>query len=726
MMTNLFRWLTIGILVLPLVVSPARGDSWMVYPTNQNNCTGYTDYMDKHDGQILVYGGATSGTVRKENGYLKFDTSVIPPGTAVTAIVWNFYVSDTSWPYWSVTPMSADSAALAGTPPLVWEDLEAERDAGYYNFQNEESTYSLGWKTLALGGTATGDLSALLASGQDWFAFGGVSRDNFTDYYIEIDGHNGPNVPYLIVFDDPLSANDTCADALMVPGATGSYSYSGDTTFANDDYNCNATCVGGLPHGEMDVAYAITLPAGCEACVSLNQSEMLWNGGVYMVSDCADVDGTCVAGASGWLAGSEDETFCYRTEATATYYIIVDGRTNGGFGPFQLDVSVSCLAGPSNLVCTETPQGVDLAWTNNDNYDFIEVFVDGDLVQTVPGTTTAVMVIPPDIGYRCFYLCAYADADSVCSEDCCLIYGYNWENLVWDFEQDDGGFVVEGTGLWEWGEATYGPCSETAFGKLWATALHQEYHPNACWLLDSPPIELGHLGAFLSFDHCYDSEFGYDGGVVWFTTDDFWYYTSEPMKGTDGVISATPACTWVAGQKGFTGTSGGWVTDHWDLTDPMWQNEMVKLRFAFGSDDLISAPGWMIDNITVYSHQTFMTIDCEYTVTPLSGTVPFQTVHQITLTNVQLWTRRIAGQIAVTIGNGTYISPWKAGYTNVSPGSSYTTQFPVNIPALGTVIGSNIFALSAEDVTPAPYNQPPYPPSGDLCSKTNVVLANVP
>jgi len=29
------------------------------------------------------------------------------------------------------------------------------------------------------------------------------------------------------------------------------------------------------------------------------------------------------------------------------------------------------------------------------------------------------------------------------------------------------------------------------------------------------------------------------------------------------------------------------------------------------------------------------------------------------------------------------------------------------------VIGVNSFTLVAEDVTPAPYNQPPYPASGD-------------
>lgn len=33
--------------------------------------------------------------------------------------------------------------------------------------------------------------------------------------------------------------------------------------------------------------------------------------------------------------------------------------------------------------------------------------------------------------------------------------------------------------------------------------------------------------------------------------------------------------------------------------------------------------------------------------------------------------------------------------------------------ALPVVIGDNHVTLVAEDVTPAPYNQPPYPPAGD-------------
>ena len=35
------------------------------------------------------------------------------------------------------------------------------------------------------------------------------------------------------------------------------------------------------------------------------------------------------------------------------------------------------------------------------------------------------------------------------------------------------------------------------------------------------------------------------------------------------------------------------------------------------------------------------------------------------------------------------------------------------LPAMGSLVGDSLFTLRAEDVTPSPYNQSPYPPSGD-------------
>jgi len=116
-------------------------------------------------------------------------------------------------------------------------------------------------------------------------------------------------------------------------------------------------------------------------------------------------------------------------------------------------------------------------------------------------------------------------------------------------------------------------------------------------------------------------------------------------------------------------------------------------------------------------------LDCQ----PGSGVVPFVT--QMTVTMDNLYTgqiRRFAARIDVQLAGGASYPSWRAGFTNVAAGDSFSTSWNQNIPALGTLIGDNVFGLSAADVTPAPYNQPPYPPSGDTAADDCRVTALAP
>jgi hypothetical protein len=119
------------------------------------------------------------------------------------------------------------------------------------------------------------------------------------------------------------------------------------------------------------------------------------------------------------------------------------------------------------------------------------------------------------------------------------------------------------------------------------------------------------------------------------------------------------------------------------------------------------------------------TVSCSYTCTPSIGTVPFASQMTTALTNVYTGqTRRLAARIDVVFAGGQFISNWRSGYSNVAVGESQTTSWNQSIPALASVIGDNVFSLLAQDVTPAPYNQPPYPPAGDTdtsdCTVTGV------
>lgn len=121
------------------------------------------------------------------------------------------------------------------------------------------------------------------------------------------------------------------------------------------------------------------------------------------------------------------------------------------------------------------------------------------------------------------------------------------------------------------------------------------------------------------------------------------------------------------------------------------------------------------------------TISTSFSCSPKSGTVPFLLSMGVSLDNLLAGqTRRIAGHIDLTLASGLFFPSWRAGFTNVAGGSSFTDNWGVNFPALGSVIGSNLFELVAEDVTPAPFNQPPYPSAGDTDSSTCTVIGVAP
>ena len=102
---------------------------------------------------------------------------------------------------------------------------------------------------------------------------------------------------------------------------------------------------------------------------------------------------------------------------------------------------------------------------------------------------------------------------------------------------------------------------------------------------------------------------------------------------------------------------------------------------------------------------------------PSSGTLPFTVQMNVRLENrYNGHSRRMAARIDATLASGTFFSSWRAGSTNIAANSNYVTAWNQNFPALGTLVGENQFTLLAEDVTPAPYNQPPYPTSGDTAS----------
>ncbi len=119
------------------------------------------------------------------------------------------------------------------------------------------------------------------------------------------------------------------------------------------------------------------------------------------------------------------------------------------------------------------------------------------------------------------------------------------------------------------------------------------------------------------------------------------------------------------------------------------------------------------------------TVDVELSCQPASGTLPFSTFLAANVTNAfPGQARRIQSQIDVTLAHGPRYVNWRRGWANIAPGETAIVGWWQTIPELDSLSGDTRFSLRSMDVTPAPFNQPPYPPAGsfdsDGCTITGV------
>jgi formylglycine-generating enzyme required for sulfatase activity len=168
----------------------------------------------------------------------------------------------------------------------------------------------------------------------------------------------------------------------------------------------------------------------------------------------------------------------------------------------------------------------------------------------------------------------------------------------------------------------------------------------------------------------------------------------------------------------FTGAGGGpldpsCAIGDFDGDDDIDCDDWGQFLLAYTGEAALTGPAECLETVSAV-------LDCQ----PDWGILPFSTQIGVTLANAIEFHRTVAGRIDVTLASGTYYPSWRAGYTNLSPGEMYFTVWNQGLPALGTLLGDNLFSLIAADVTPAPYNQPPYPASGDtdtaVCSVTGI------
>ncbi len=146
-----------------------------------------------------------------------------------------------------------------------------------------------------------------------------------------------------IACSDVPPPGETCGSAFVIDETALPYTDSGDTlNFSNDYGYSTGACPGeggGWNAGAEDVVYQITPDT---TGIYTIEFATTWDSTVYTVTDCADIDNSCVGGAD----SGNPETIVTELVAGETYFIIGghwSNSTPGSGGAYTLSVSAACI-----------------------------------------------------------------------------------------------------------------------------------------------------------------------------------------------------------------------------------------------------------------------------------------------------------------------------------------------------------------------------------------------
>ena len=118
--------------------------------------------------------------------------------------------------------------------------------------------------------------------------------------------------------------------------------------------------------------------------------------------------------------------------------------------------------------------------------------------------------------------------------------------------------------------------------------------------LTSPPVAIGSNPGTLSFSHHYDTEAGYDGGVLEIKIGGGAWQDIIDAGGVflSGAynLALSGNRNPLAGRSGWSGDSGGFTTTTVALP-PAAANQSVTFRMVIGHDNRIGGNGWFIDDV---------------------------------------------------------------------------------------------------------------------------------
>lgn len=148
----------------------------------------------------------------------------------------------------------------------------------------------------------------------------------------------------------PPPDNDVCAGALVIERCTQG-AITGDLFPYSNNYDPTSSGCTGYAAAGKDEVYKVDLLAGDMLIMSYTQLSA--DASFYVVTDCANVVGTCVAGADDTVTG-QAEVISYTATAAGTYYIILDCYGTATGGAYTWTYTVDCPGPPEGACCIGT------------------------------------------------------------------------------------------------------------------------------------------------------------------------------------------------------------------------------------------------------------------------------------------------------------------------------------------------------------------------------------
>ncbi len=174
------------------------------------------------------------------------------------------------------------------------------------------------------------------------------------------------------------------------------------------------------------------------------------------------------------------------------------------------------------------------------------------------------------------------------------IVTYDWQDPVLAHRFSEARCEAGGVEVWQYGAAHGIPGAPEG---VWGTILAAPYPDDAGHGLRSISFVVSPVTSLVEIEHWYDIESGYDGGNVSL-------YPEGVILQPDGgyplsEISASPSYyAWcVDGEPGWSGQSGDWRTDCFDLTP--WMGQEVALELDFGADVSVTGMGWYLRRVRI-------------------------------------------------------------------------------------------------------------------------------